>query len=144
MATHPGYVLAEPSSSPERAFNNAGRRRDFTAPDGPPPGRRWRPHPGGAGGRDAARRLGPARRWTPALVTGSVCVALAAVHGLVAWHGDGMETARHLLVPVLQLRLGVLLLVVGLLPPAGPGTAGEGTSPAPASSEEGPAAQGSG
>ncbi len=150
MATHPGYVLAEPFRSPERAFNNAGGDRDFyAAPDTvrAPLVDRVLALPSplvlAAGALLVGWGVGLGR-WTPALVTGSVCVALAAVHGLVAWHGDGMETARHLVVPVLQLRLGVLLLVVGLLPPAGPGTAGEGTSPAPASSEEGPAAQGSG
>ena len=58
------------------------------------------------------------RRVTPALVTGAVTAALAVPHGLVAWHLDGMETARHLVVPALQLHLGVLLLVIGLLPAA--------------------------
>ena len=36
----------------------------------------------------------------------------------MAWHSDGMETARHLVVPAIQLHLGVLLMVVGLLPSA--------------------------
>jgi len=34
-------------------------------------------------------------------------------HGLFAWHSDGMETARHLVVPALQLHLGVLLMAIG-------------------------------
>ena len=39
-------------------------------------------------------------------------------HGAVAWHSDGMETARHLVVPAIQLHLGVLLMILGLLPAA--------------------------
>ena len=34
-------------------------------------------------------------------------------HGLTAWHSDGMETARHLVVPSMQLHLGVLLMALG-------------------------------
>src|SRR5690606_36864566 len=82
------------------------------------------------------------RRWTPALVTGAAGVALAAVHGLVAWHGDGMETARHLVVPALQLRVGVLLLAVGLLPAPPGGAGGGGVPPGPPGGER--AGQGSG
>jgi hypothetical protein len=53
------------------------------------------------------------RGWPPALVVGTVLAALAVPHGLFAWHSDGMETARHLVVPAIQLRLGVLLMLVG-------------------------------
>ena len=52
-------------------------------------------------------------------------------HGVVAWHSDGMETARHLVVPALQFHLGVLLLLVGLLPPAVDPPATEPHDPAP-------------
>lgn len=48
-------------------------------------------------------------------MVGAITVALAAPHGLVSWHSDGMETARHLAVPVLQLYLGALLMVLGVL-----------------------------
>ena len=41
-----------------------------------------------------------------------IVVAAAAPHALVVWHSDGMESARHLLVPSVQLRTGVLLLVL--------------------------------
>ncbi|MGH9290086.1 MAG: hypothetical protein ACRD0V_17630 [Acidimicrobiales bacterium] len=56
------------------------------------------------------------RRWgSPLLLVGAVTVALAAPHGLVSWHTDGMETARHLAVPALQLYPGALLMVLGVL-----------------------------
>ncbi len=122
--THPGYLVQEPLRVPERAFNNARGDRSFYEP---------LDHPhvplvdgmlahrtamvmlvaGLVGGWAIGRR-----RSTPALVTGAVTALLAAPHGAVAWHSDGMETARHLVVPALQFRLGVLLMVVGLLPAA--------------------------
>ena len=54
---------------------------------------------------------------------------LALPHGAVAWHSDGMETARHLVVPALQLHLGVLLMVIGLLPAAARSTPGGAERP---------------
>jgi hypothetical protein len=42
-------------------------------------------------------------------------------------HSDGMETARHLVVPVLQLHLGAPLMVIAVLGPHGePHVASEG------------------
>ena len=41
--------------------------------------------------------------------------ALGLVHMLIAWHGDGMEATRHASVGNVQVRLGVLLLLVLLL-----------------------------
>jgi hypothetical protein len=40
-------------------------------------------------------------------------VVLAAPHALIAWHGDGIEMARHGLIATVQFKLGVL--VMGLL-----------------------------
>jgi len=34
---------------------------------------------------------------------------------LIAWHGDGMEATRHASVGNVQVRLGVLLMLVLLL-----------------------------
>jgi hypothetical protein len=48
------------------------------------------------------------------LVVGAGSVALALPHALVSWHTDAMETARHLIVPALQLHLGALLMVLGV------------------------------
>ena len=67
------------------------------------------------------------RRWgSPLLLVGAATVALAVPHGLVSWHSDGMETARHLMVPALQLYLGALLMVLGVLgDPSGSDVASE-------------------
>ena len=122
--THPTYLLREPLRVPERSFNNArGDRSFYQPPDAPhvPLVDALLAHRtpavllvGGAVGGWAIGR----RRATPALVAGAVTAALALPHGAVAWHSDGMETARHLVVPAMQLHLGVLLMVLGLLPAA--------------------------
>ncbi len=121
---HPGYLVQEPLRAPERAFNNARGDRSFYEPADHP----HVPLVDGllahrtamvmlVGGLVAGWAIGR-RRSTPALVTGAVTALLAVPHGAVAWHTDGMETARHLVVPALQFQLGVLLMVVGLLPAA--------------------------
>ena len=124
VLTHPGYLVTEPYEAPERTFNNAGGDRQFYAfPD-----RRKVPLVDGVlahrswivvlvGAAAAGWALGR-RRFTPAFVAGAVTAALALPHGAVAWHTDGMETARHLVIPALQLHLGVLLMLVGMLRPA--------------------------
>jgi hypothetical protein len=119
VLTHPSYLVTEPLRSPERTFNNALGDREFYAPlDLPrvPLVDRVLVLPtavvllvaallaGWAGGR---------RRLTPLLVVGAVTALLSVPHGVAAWHSDGMETARHLVVPALQLHLGVLLMAVG-------------------------------
>jgi hypothetical protein len=124
VVTHPWYVLDEPLRTPERTFNNAVGDRSFYAS----PHQRRVPlvdrllaHRTWVIGAVALLAVGYAigrRRVTPALVTGAVTAALAVPHGLLAWHLDGMETARHLVVPALQFHLGVLLVVIGLLPAA--------------------------
>jgi hypothetical protein len=122
--THPTYLLREPLRVPERSFNNARGDRSFYEPVD-------HPHvplvdallahrtpavvlvAGVVGGWAIGRR-----RATPALLVGAVTAVLALPHGAVAWHSDGMETARHLVVPAIQLHLGVLLMILGLLPAA--------------------------
>jgi hypothetical protein len=122
--THPAYLVREPLRVPERSFNNARGDRSFYEPID-------HPHvplvdallahrtpvvllvAGAVGGWAIGRR-----RATPALVVGVATAALALPHGAVAWHSDGMEAARHLVVPALQLHLGVLLMLLGLLPAA--------------------------
>lgn len=119
VATHPQFLVAEPLRSPERSFNNARGDRGFYAP----------PDLSRVPLVDRVFALSTTvvlmiaavvvgwtfgrRRWTPALAAGAVTVALAVPHGLLAWHSDGMETARHLVVPALQFHLGVLLMVIG-------------------------------
>jgi hypothetical protein len=122
--THPAYLVREPLRVPERSFNNARGDRSFYEPID-------HPHvplvdtllahrtpavllvAGAVGGWAIGRR-----RATPALLVGAVTAVLALPHGAVAWHSDGMETARHLVVPAIQLHLGVLLMILGLLPAA--------------------------
>jgi len=117
-ATHPLYLLAEPLRTPERAFNNAHGDRGFYTPGD----QRDVPLLGSfvlptwvvllLAAVVAGWALG-ARRWSPVLAAGAVVAGLSVPHGLAAWHSDGMETARHLVVPALQLHLGVLLMVIG-------------------------------
>jgi hypothetical protein len=128
VATHPGYLVSEPTRVPERTFNNArGDREFYAALDRPE-----LPLVDTVLARRTAEVLLVAglalgwaigrRRWTPTLATGLVTALLALPHGAVAWHSDGMETARHLVVPALQFHLGVLLMLVGMFPAAGPTT----------------------
>ena len=121
MATHPAYVVTEPLRDPERTFNNAGGDRSFYAsPDqrevpfvtGALVPDRWVALAGVAAVAAWATRR---QRWgSPLLVVGAGSVALALPHALVSWHTDAMETARHLIVPALQLHLGALLMVLGV------------------------------
>jgi hypothetical protein len=121
LATHPGYVLAEPQKNPERAYNNAEGDLDFYRPVD------FRSVPligvlslGTAwliplGLLVVAVLIWFAKLWSPLVLVG-VTVALTSVpHGVMAWHSDGMETARHLVVPGMQMRLAVVLLVAALL-----------------------------
>ncbi|HET6833920.1 MAG TPA: hypothetical protein VFH30_08620 [Acidimicrobiales bacterium] len=120
MATHPAYLVIEPLRNPERTFNNAMGDRSSYAPldqrevplvtDVLTPSR-WAVLAVVAA---VAAWATWRRRWgSPLLLVGAGTVALAAPHGLVSWHSDGMETARHLMVPALQLYLGALLMVLG-------------------------------
>ncbi|HEX2564786.1 MAG TPA: hypothetical protein VHK25_12765, partial [Acidimicrobiales bacterium] len=124
MATHPAYLVTEPLRNPERTFNNALGDRSFYAPadqrelplvtDALVPNRWVALVVVAAVAAWATRR----RRWgSPLLIVGAATVALAMPHALVSWHSDGMETARHLMVPSLQLYLGALLMVLGALGP---------------------------
>jgi hypothetical protein len=119
---HPGTVLTEPLVRPELSFNNADGHLSFYAADD----RTDAPvlttilYPSWAWVLVAAFvavlggvYLGLDRRpdWAVIALLG----ALGLVHMLVAWHGDGMEATRHASVGNVQVRLGVLLLLVLLL-----------------------------
>jgi hypothetical protein len=123
LATHPVYAVGEPFRQPERTFNNALGDRSFYAPTDLPrvPLVDLLAPPTIVVLMVAAVAAGWAfgqRRVSPLLIAGSVLALLAVPHGLAAWHSDGMETARHLVVPAMQLRLGVVVMVAGLLAPA--------------------------
>jgi len=122
VATHPAYLVTEPLRNPERTFNNALGDRSYYAPSG------QRDLPLVTDVMVPNRWVSLAvvavvatwatwrSRWgSPLLLVGAVTVALAAPLGLVSWHSDGMETARHLVVPAVQLHLGALLMVLGVL-----------------------------
>jgi len=122
LLLHPGTVLKEPLLRPERTYNNAEGHLSFYAAtdrtDAPVittllyPAWPWvlaASIVAVVGGV----LLGQARRLAWAVV--ALLGALGLVHMLVAWHGDGMEVTRHASVGNVQVRLGVLLLLVLLL-----------------------------
>lgn len=121
VATHPGYVVSEPRRHPERVFNS-GRGLTTYRPGGlrAVPGLRAAFWPSvkvavavaAVAGALALRRR---RHRSPLAIAGGVLVATAGPHALVVWHSDGMESARHLLIPGLQLRVGTLLLVLAAI-----------------------------
>jgi hypothetical protein len=121
MLTHPAYVATEPLERPERAYNNAeGDLEFYRLPDFEPV-----PLVGLLSVRTSwllpvgllvlAALIWCERARSPFVVAALAMVVTAVPHGLMAWHSDGMETARHLVVPGMQVRLAVLLLAVGLL-----------------------------
>ena len=132
LALHPGYVLTEPLREPERAFNNAlGRISFYAAPDRVDlpivnsvfdPGPWWV-----AGAVVVAIAIGIGRgvwrrRWWRML---ALLGGLGMLEMLVAWHGDGTETARHGIVGSVAVRLAVVILVVaGALAPTGGNVSG--------------------
>ena len=155
VATHPTYLLTEPVRVPERAFNNARGDRSFYAP----PGMAVVPGVDRVLARPTTEVLLAAvlalawaigrRSWSPALAVGATAAALSVPHGLLAWHSDGMETARHLVVPSLQLHLGVLLLIIGaatapLRSSPSPGAAAGSGGPAEATERRGNGREGHG
>jgi hypothetical protein len=122
LALHPGTVLKDPLLRPERTYNNAdGHLSNYAAADR----------------SDApllTALLYPAWPWVLAAAVAAViggwllgqvrrlawvAVALLGVlgfaHMLIAWHGDGMEVTRHASVGNVQVRLGVLILLLMLL-----------------------------
>ncbi len=118
---HPWYVFTEPLENPERTYNNAegtllgyaGDMRHVSFVNEI----FWAPTTllVVAVAALALAHAGNRRRPAPLTVIGWVLLVAAAISGLVTWHTGGMETARHLLLSAFELRLGVVLLVLGLL-----------------------------
>jgi hypothetical protein len=117
-ATHPGYLASEPRKEPERVFNNGEGIESYRALG-------YRPAPGvseafglpvpvlmvlafGALCLATWRRL----PFGPLVMVGVLALLSAGPHALLVWHSDGMEAARHLLVPTVQLRAGVAMVLV--------------------------------
>jgi len=117
VATHPAYLVTETQARPERVFNNGDGLPTYEP--------RWR--------RDV-----PGVRWfatvdtdvvvavwatalllvllarderRPLVAVGAFLGASSLPHALAVWHLDGMESARHLLIPGIQLRIGTVLVL---------------------------------
>jgi hypothetical protein len=119
LLAHPWTIFAEPFRSPERAFNFAnGDIGMYSAPG--------RTEIGvvdavlfpsavvivalaGFGFAIGMRSNLHRRSWWWMVVAFG---AIGVVHMLIAWHGDGMETTRHVSIANAQTRLCVLVLVV--------------------------------
>lgn len=125
LATHPWYLATEPMQTPERAFNNAeGDRSFYAALD-----QRVVPfmeeifmpsRPLAIVLAGLVITLGPGHRdlrHSALFVVGAGTVLLALPHAALSWHSDGMETARHLIVAVIQLHVGTLLLLAAVAAP---------------------------
>lgn len=118
VLAHPTYVVREPRRSPERVFNNGegvATYRPLALREVPLVDAIFWPPTSVAvvlAGAAAITVIVVGGRWAGLGAAGAVAVLTAAPHALVVWHGDGMESARHLLVPAVQLRLGALLLVL--------------------------------
>ncbi|WP_426572925.1 hypothetical protein [Aquihabitans sp. McL0605] len=120
-AAHPSYVWSEPEEQPERVFNNGvglATYRPLDLHEVPWIATVFAPGvplvavvAAGAVTTLVVRRL----PWTALATVGAVLALTSAPHALVVWHSDGMESARHLLVPTVQLRTGVLLLLLAAL-----------------------------
>jgi hypothetical protein len=126
LVAHPGYLATEPLHTPERVFNNAGGIEGYRPLD-----QRDLPVPGvlanpptifvvlvGAGAASVV--TGRQMLGHPLAIVGAVLALSAGPHALAVWHADGMEATRHLLVPSVQLRLGVALLVLAAATGTGP------------------------
>ncbi|MCU1352796.1 MAG: hypothetical protein JWM05_2005 [Acidimicrobiales bacterium] len=120
--THPSYLWSEPLHSPERVFNNADGHLDFYRPASFRATPLAWPHRSHVtwwlvGASVALFAVAVWRRtWrSPLALTGALLVVTAAPHAAVVWHSDGMESARHLVVPGVQLRIGVVLLLASCL-----------------------------
>jgi hypothetical protein len=121
VLTHPTYLVTEPIQRPEHTFDSGRGIARYR-----PRGLRSVPLVTGlfwpsvavtllvAAGATAViwrRKVGR----SPLVIAGLVLVGTAGPHAFVVWHSDGMESARHLLVPNAQLHLGTLLLLAAAL-----------------------------
>lgn len=120
VATHPAYLLSETQARPERVFNNGDglatyqplERRDvpvvrwFSAISTPVVVAVW------LTALFVLLMLRRERR--PVVAVGTFLGASALPHALAVWHLDGMESARHLLIPGIQLRISTVLLLAAV------------------------------
>ena len=117
--SHPSYLTDEARKQPERVFNNGVGLATYR-----PLALREVPlvetiaYPSALIAFTAALPALVFASWrrvlrSPCTVAGAVLLATAIPHAAVAWHSDGMESARHLLIPSTQFRVGALLVFLG-------------------------------
>ncbi len=129
VLAHPTYLLSEPREVPERAFHSEGGN---SGANFQPAGHRsvplvtdglWWSTPVMMGALAlAALAWATLGRPSHRLVSTAALLAVTGFfYGLVAWHSDGLEAARHVFVGGMMMRFAVVLAVAGaaaLLPPA--------------------------
>ncbi|MEZ5137844.1 MAG: hypothetical protein R2711_03445 [Acidimicrobiales bacterium] len=117
VATHPGYLVSETQARPERVFNNGDGLPTYEP--------RWRREVPGVRWSATVRTDVVVAIWAtgllvtlllrrerrPIVAVGAFLGASALPHALVVWHLDGMESARHLLIPGIQLRVATVLVL---------------------------------
>ena len=117
MATHPTYLWTETQQVPERVFNNGTGLTTYW-----PLQQRSIPVIDELGTISTTATILIAsaalvviayldeHRRRSAIVA-MVVIATALPHGVAVWHLDGMESARHMLIASIQLRIGTMILV---------------------------------
>jgi hypothetical protein len=142
LVTHPGYLVTAPFDAPPLTYNNASGQLSFYLPTGHDPlpvfETIFAPNRFvvvtlallGLAIGTGRRVLRKAEWWFFVIF---VVVGLFSM--LLAWHGEGMEVTRHMLEGDVEVRLGVLLLlllaVLGKAPPLTGPTRGGVASPVP-------------
>ena len=130
VLAHPTYLLGEPRKVPERAFHSEGGNA----------GSNFQPKD-----HRSVPLVTRGLWWSTPVMMGALALALATVawvtwgrprhrlltvaallavtgffYGLVAWHSDGLEAARHVFVGGMMMRLAVLFAVAGAVALAPP------------------------
>ena len=123
LVSHPLYDLTEPLVRPERSFNFARGNLLFYAAstgrsDSPLTVVLWPPFLGFVVLACASLFIGIWNRvWNDRLwLLGLALTVFGLWTSLIAWHGDGQEVTRHMIEGLVQVRIGVVLMVIiGLL-----------------------------
>lgn len=121
VLSHPTFVLTEPLEEPHRSFHSGGGHTgsNFEADDLREvpllTAALWWPTGWvmAALGAAAAGWLVVGRPRHPLFSVAVLTTFTGSVYGLAAWHGDGMEAARHVFVGGAALRLAAVLVVAG-------------------------------
>lgn len=133
VLSHPAFLLTEPLEKPHRSFHSGGGHtgKNFEADDLRKvpllTAALWWPTGWvmAALGAAAVGWLVAGRPRHPLFSVAALTAITGSVYGLAAWHGDGMEAARHVFVGGAALRLAVVLVVAGatsvLVPGRSPG-----------------------